>query len=368
LGEELPDSVTTKFYGSGDDIYGSEHGTACAEIIYDIAPDAQFFLTQPRTEVELGNAVNWCISQGVNVISYSMGWHITAGPLDGTGVINGIVNNAVNYGIAWVNSAGNYAKAHWGGDFYDPDGDGFHNFSGSVEVNGFETWGESVIIGMIWDDPWGFSNNDYDLYVYRLDTLTIVALSVDPQDGDDDPIEYIKFIPIQSVPYAFVIKKYRGLPKNIHVNFLTKNALDYQVPATSILIPADNPNVITVGAVAWNTPSVIENFSSQGPTTDGRIKPDLVAPDSVSTESYGATPFSGTSASCPHVAGACALVKQAYPSWSPSQIKGFLESNAIDLGTAGKDNIYGSGRVWLPSIGPVVNLKAMPWLMLLLGD
>jgi len=58
LGKELPDSVTTKFYGSGEDIYGTEHGTACAEIIYDMAPDARLFFTQPRTEIELWDAIN----------------------------------------------------------------------------------------------------------------------------------------------------------------------------------------------------------------------------------------------------------------------------------------------------------------------
>jgi hypothetical protein len=49
------------------------------------------------------------------------------------------------------------------------------------------------------------------------------------------------------------------------------------------------------------------------------------------------------------VASACALVKQIYPDWSPSQIEDYLESNAIDLGTSGKDNTYGSGLVVLPT-------------------
>jgi len=108
-------------------------------------------------------------------------------------------------------------------------------------------------------------------------------------------------------------------------------------------------SVITVGAVPYNNPYNIEPYSSQGPNNDGVIKPDLVAPDYVSTESYGASSFQGTSAAAPHVAGACALVKQVYPNWSPCQIKNYLELNAIDLGTSGKDNIYGSGLVMLPT-------------------
>jgi hypothetical protein len=50
------------------------------------------------------------------------------------------------------------------------------------------------------------------------------------------------------------------------------------------------------------------------------------------------------------VAGACALVEQACPAWSPSQIKDFLESEATDLGTPGKDNTYGSGLVYLSEL------------------
>jgi hypothetical protein len=90
---------------------------------------------------------------------------------------------------------------------------------------------------------------------------------------------------------------------------------------------------------------------------DGRIKPDLVAHDAVSTATYGAsngqdylnggTGFFGTSASAPHVAGAAALVKQSYPFYEPSDIQGFLEGRAFDLGDTGKDNLFGSGRLHL---------------------
>ncbi len=111
-------------------------------------------------------------------------------------------------------------------------------------------------------------------------------------------------------------------------------------------MPADSSNALAVGAVPWNNPTTIESFSSRGPTTDNRTKPDLVAPDGVTTAT--ADPFTGTSAATPHVAGAAVLVKQAYPSYTPAQIQSYLENNAVDLGDTGKDNIYGSGRLQLP--------------------
>ena len=36
--------------------------------------------------------------------------------------------------------------------------------------------------------------------------------------------------------------------------------------------------------------------------------------------------------------------------FSPAQVRGFLESRAVDLGTAGKDNTFGAGRLYLAAL------------------
>ncbi|MDD5402848.1 MAG: S8 family serine peptidase, partial [Dehalococcoidales bacterium] len=102
-----------------------------------------------------------------------------------------------------------------------------------------------------------------------------------------------------------------------------------------------------MGAIPWNNPTMIEPFSSQGPNANGVIKPDIVAPDGVSTTTYGTGAFYGTSAAAPHAAGAAALVKELYPAYTHTQLKTYLESHAVDSGTSGKDNIFGSGRLRL---------------------
>jgi hypothetical protein len=95
----------------------------------------------------------------------------------------------------------------------------------------------------------------------------------------------------------------------------------------------------------------VESFSSQGPTIDGRIKPDIAGPDGVSSGTYGSSPacngagFYGTSAAAPHVGGAAALVKQANPSFSPAQLQSFLVDRAVDLPPVGRDNGTGSGKL-----------------------
>jgi hypothetical protein len=131
--------------------------------------------------------------------------------------------------------------------------------------------------------------------------------------------------------------------------------LEESVPERSLTFPADSPDAMTVGAVDVSS-YILEPYSSRGPTfgpggtcSGGSTKPDIVGYANVSSVSYGAGGFNGTSAATPHVAGAAALVKDRFSSYTVSQLQNYLEDNAIDLGTPGKDNLYGAGRLYLPS-------------------
>ncbi len=134
--------------------------------------------------------------------------------------------------------------------------------------------------------------------------------------------------------------------------------LQYEVAAGSISTPASSPAAFAVGALCWQSRS-LEPYSSQGPTIDGRTKPDIVGHDSVSGSTYGSSSscpsaFAGTSASSPEVAGAAALVKQAYPGYSPDQVRAYLVRAAKDLGSSGVDTVYGAGELQLPKPPDVV--------------
>lgn len=99
-------------------------------------------------------------------------------------------------------------------------------------------------------------------------------------------------------------------------------------PATSHLIaPADAMSVLTCGAVDLN--GVITYFSSDGPTADGRVKPELLARGldtaTVAAEDNSAIiAVSGTSLSTPLLAGGTALLIQAHPNWSAAKIRRVL--------------------------------------------
>ncbi len=114
----------------------------------------------------------------------------------------------------------------------------------------------------------------------------------------------------------------------------------------TIISPADSPGVLAVGAV--NPQGGIVNFSSYGPTADGRIKPDVSAQGrSVYTASdqsdSGYVSVNGTSFSCPLTAGAAALLLEIHPGWSNRDIMAALKNTANR--SSGPDNHYGWGII-----------------------
>ena len=104
---------------AGDDV----HGTACAEIVHDMAQGAELTLLKVGDLVDLENAKDLCIREGIHIVNHSMGWFGT-GIGDGRGRACDIVNDAADNGILWVNSAGNDAESHWYGFWSDFDSDG----------------------------------------------------------------------------------------------------------------------------------------------------------------------------------------------------------------------------------------------------
>jgi serine protease AprX len=117
--------------------------------------------------------------------------------------------------------------------------------------------------------------------------------------------------------------------------------------------PACARLVLTVGAT--DKFDEIASFSSRGPSVDGRIKPDICFPGVHITaararEARIGTPapeqgysiLSGTSMATPHAAGACALLLEANPGYTPQQVKDTLMNSAKNLGLDW--NTQGRGR------------------------
>lgn len=157
-------------------------------------------------------------------------------------------------------------------------------------------------------------------------------------------------------------------------------------PGTQTLItPGVGKNVITVGAsqsarevlfIYEDGLDAMADFSSRGPTEDGRYKPDIVAPGTWISSTRSAlapmgnewleidehyTYMGGTSMASPLTAGAAAVMIQYFREMSggknpsPSLLKALLISSATDMdddyGTQPAPNYdEGWGRIWLPEV------------------
>lgn len=124
----------------------------------------------------------------------------------------------------------------------------------------------------------------------------------------------------------------------------------YQTEIPSIGSAADADSIISVGAVTVDGQPA--SFTSNGPTKDGRIKPDVVAPGvnvyvaEVKEISGNDTSYEysdGTSFSTPITAGICALILSAHPELTPIQVRDALRNTASLSNNP--NNVLGWGMV-----------------------
>ena len=390
LNGDMPYDIRTKDYTGTGLQTQFKHGTACAEIVHDVAPDAKLYLLKVIDEVDLYRATAYCINRGIDIISASLGFFGT-GPGDGTGAIADRCDELKENGILVITAAGNAAKftsdgvrlgSHWQGNFRDSNNDGSHEFIRNKPGSWYNVIGAfpgqdddgnplqgDVVIYMRWDD-WPNASVDYDIFLYDYNTDDLVGSSTNRQNGSQTPLEYI----IIDIPdnedythyYYLEVWKRNGEPAGVDIELLVvgtgafvpfeNHTSPIATSSRSILEPADAESVLAVAAInhsKWTT-GPQEGFSSRGPTnawagSRERVKPDISGPDGVSGFSYGADQFLGTSAATPHVAGVAALILSKQPHLTPDELRSVIESNAVDMGDRGKDNIYGWGRLRAPN-------------------
>jgi subtilase family protein len=133
--------------------------------------------------------------------------------------------------------------------------------------------------------------------------------------------------------------------------------------AQTVWSPGVAKGALTVGNVrdfGFQNVGDIGNSSSRGPTGDGRMKPNVVAPGTVVTSAKAGTTNQyinnvGCSMATPHVSGLAATLMQHYPEfqWQPYLLRSHLMASAmahdnISLpsdNSSGGRNDYGLGRV-----------------------
>jgi hypothetical protein len=409
---DLPPSVdiTTCNVISGSDptLTGAE-GTAMLEIVHDIAPNAELWFGHfgMATSLDFNAAVD-CLAAHTDVVVDDIGW-FNDGPYDGTSSVStntsADLNRTTNPIRAYSTAVGNDALSHYREPYYFsgyyvgdyPNGDYWylHQFKTTASTTSagiipspspFNRFrlnpGGSAIVLLQWNDPWGFSSNNYDLLWGDGTTTTLCPANIQDGVGNDDfPIEscaiqnngsavadydiYIGNYRAQAATRTFdmfiLCSRCVGLSGGVEQNFNTlTNSVSNQSDAGG--------GVISVGAIDEADPGndTIEAYSSRGPTIDGRTKPDVTAIDGVCVTGSGGfgdgscqgtgRKFYGTSAAAPHVAGVAALLLQCRPDLKAGEpgdnpsadratLRNLILNNAVDLGTSGMDNTFGTGRL-----------------------
>jgi hypothetical protein len=320
-----------------------------AEIIHDVAPGADLVLIT-FDDNYMDEMVTWLLANEVDVVSMSLEW--TDGPLDGTHWSSEHIQRGIDAGITWVVAAGNSAKRHHVGTTVDVDGDGWVELdSVSTEFNEFRlSAGSSADLLLTWDD----AATDLDLCVFDMDLLTDgeptqVDCADGPQGGGELAIEalVISNVGAASKRYGYSINHFSGPQVIYDTRIWGSGYLQFSNPAASLGVPANMTDVLTVGAVAWDTLE-LQPYSGWGPNMQGVLKPDVVAPDQITTSQWAGVSNTGTSYAAPHVAGVAALMIGAMPELTPAQVKQRLKDRASQADAP--DHRQGWGIVALGSL------------------
>jgi hypothetical protein len=409
-----PPSPPCGFSGAGAE------GTALLEIVHDIAPGAQLFFANFDTEMAFRLAVNSLASQ-TDVVVDDIGFF--GEPYDGSSDVSTNTANALNSTTnpirAYFTSVGNEADEHYLGAYLDSGTDGASIVGASGHLHLFQSTtntgdvlglgpqpydeielnaGGEVVIFLNWDDPFGSSTNDYDLFLVEESTGKVVASSTNKQcEGSQFPVDCIDYTNETGAEGFFHIfiqnAGNRAAVKNLNMFLFEPGCAqsgplklaptrverhNYNTVQSSISAQADaggTPvSVVSVGAICSGSNQAIavnpfcandpdhthiEFFSSNGPTVDGRTKPDVTAIDGVSTTAAGdfENPFFGTSAAGPHAAGIAALLLEAAPCLRSGAdgardnvtarmtLRNVMLSNAVPLGGSVPNNVFGFGRI-----------------------
>ena len=378
MGSELPSTVVARCYTDigqfsssvadcdADDV----HGTAVAESLIDIAPAVSLYIANPISPGDLQSVSRWMTSQGVSIINRSAS-RLFQGPGDGTSPYSWstlrTIDQAVASGSIWINSAGNYNQETWFSEspsiyISSRTNNSFVAFDGSDDIaNGLHGLGGNVQVQLRWDDTWGGSSSDLDLLLYDFTLGKYVAGSADDQTGlrSHIPTEFLSHQLIRNRLYGIVVQHSGGSVPN-WVQVTTRGDLggiEHYTEGYSINNASESANagMLAVGATHYWDTHTIADYSSRGPTPDGRVKPDIVGTACGETASYephlrdgNDCWFSGTSQAAPHVAGMAALVRQRFPDYTPAQVAAYLKDEADPRGDV-PNNTWGHGFAWLPS-------------------
>ena len=278
LGSRLPPD-TRLVESNGNNAQSTIHGTKLAELVYALASGSsrydsrrlgpQIVLYNTNGYSNLVAAIDLAIADKVDMILYAQVWEY-GGNFNGAGFINAQVKKATQAGILWVNAAGNFGQSTYvgpievvsGHDVALPHKEG-SNSGVRFQVPSLGGAKLPIRIVLSWND---FSDSksyrtpqDLDFIVESSDgkELSGGRLIQDGAEHSNDPrfsAHAREIIKLDLGPGTYRIRV-KAMSSNFDADSLMRIAIDgpgVQIldnpSVDSILIPADNPEVLTIGA------------------------------------------------------------------------------------------------------------------------
>jgi subtilisin family serine protease len=388
----------------------TDEGRAMLQIVHDVAPGAALsFASAFNGIASFANNIVALKNNGAKVILDDIIYFNE--PMFQDGVIAQAVDTVVAQGVAYFSAAGNEDRRAYESPFRAgttfpscsppppptappcpftsaPGAGAFlggvaHNFATSGPADHLQQItipaGRTLVVSLQWDSPFFSvsggpgSANDLDLYLLNGAGTMVVRRSVTNNVGGD-AVEVLTFTNNgATATFNLMIVKFGSGPvpafmKYVQLGSGTITIVDFNTSSGALFGHPNAVGAAAVGAVLYTetpqfgvTPPLKEPFSSSGPTpilfnTAGvrlaapviRAKPDLMAPDGVSTTlpgNSGLNPFFGSSAAAPHAGGVAALLLQRQPALPPTGVYDTLRTTAIDMAAPGFDFDTGFGLI-----------------------
>lgn len=352
---DLPDTVKIL---SSECTQCTNEGTAMLEIVHDIAPGATLLFHDPGCgpDDKLKEAYDALVDAGANIIVSDLeapNWPF----FEDNDVALHLADLLKKHpDLILVAAAGNFGTKHYQAEYSQQNG--IHSFSGKPGIQVDLPLNKGLQIFFQWDDPFNSAENKYKVQIVDRETGEVKAVGkrdITNREAAYQTLEYRRYREDDPAKVEIQVIAEEGVAlRNIELIINYENGISID---TANLIPDDSiygisatPGIITVAACKPTAPE-IQGISSRGkitishPSSTSREKPDITAPDTVSVSGAGGfkTPFEGTSAAAPHIAGLLALIWSNYPDLSAEQLKDALFATATDLGDQGWDQVYGNG-------------------------